>query len=163
MISTSLRRQQYFSTSSRLRTALRSVPIVAVVIATVALASPASAGSYSMKVTGPPTNKIGTDFTYLITGTAGGPANRVVAWEQYDKSNGCAPTFAAESVRAIFQPSSLYGLTKWTNEAVSGSYSVTAAFGAANLGVHGICAYLINYTTGQTYAKAGAFWKNVSS
>ena len=116
-----------------------------------------------MSLSGPSTNKMGVDFNYVIAGTAGGPADRVVAWEQYDKSNGCAPTFAGESVRAVFEPASLYGLTKWTNAAVSGSYSVTAAFGAKNLGVHGVCAYLINYTTGQTYAEAGAFWKNVAA
>ena len=115
-----------------------------------------------MRVSGPATNKMGMNFNYVFTGTAGGPANRVVAWEQYYKQGGCAATFAAESVRAIFQPSGVYGLTKWTNEAVSGAYSVTALFGAHNLGVHGVCAYLINYTTGQTYAAAGAFWTNVN-
>jgi hypothetical protein len=46
---------------------------------------------------------------------------------------------------------------------MSGSYSVTARFGARNLGGHGVCAYLINYTTGQTHAEAGAFWRNVGS
>jgi hypothetical protein len=141
---------------------MRVVPALVVIAAGVVLASPASAGAYSMRVTGPATNKMGVDFNYVISGTAGGPADRVVAWEQYDRSNGCSPTFAGESVRAVFQPSSLYGLTKWTNAAVSGTYSVTAQFGARNLGVHGVCAYLINYTTGQTYAEAGAFWTNVN-
>lgn len=116
-----------------------------------------------MKLSGPAKNAMGTDFNYVISGSAGGPANRVVAWEQYNKLGGCSPTFAGESVRAEFQPSSVYELTVWTNAAVSGAYSVTAAFGADNLGVHGVCAYLINYTTGQTYAHAGAFWTNVSS
>lgn len=134
-----------------------------VVGTSIALADPASAGGDSMKLSGPATNTMGTDFNYVISGTASGPANRVVAWEQYNKVGGCAPTFAGESVRAEFQPSSVYELTVWTNEAVSGSYSVTAAFGADNAGVHGVCAYLINYTTGQTYAHAGAFWTNVSS
>lgn len=138
------------------------MPALVLVTVSVVLASPASAGGYSMKVSGPPTNKMGTDFSYVISGTAGGPANHVVAWEQYTKGSGCAPTFAAESVRANFVPSSVYGLTAWTNQSVSSSYSVTAAFGAAHLGVHGICAYLINYTTGATYAEAGAFWTNVS-
>jgi hypothetical protein len=137
--------------------------VLALLAASVVLASPASAGSYSLKLSGPPVNKMGAAFSYVISGSGGGPANRVVAWEQYYKKSGCAPTFAAESVRAIFQPSSAYGLTSWTNEAVSGSYSVSAAFGASNLGVHGICAYLINYTTGETYAEAGAFWRNVAA
>jgi hypothetical protein len=106
---------------------------------------------------------MGSDFNYVLSGSASGPANRVVAWEQAEKASGCAATFAAEASRALFQPTSIYELTVWTNRAVSGSYSVTAAFGARNLGVHGICAYLINYTTGETYAHAGAFWTNVSS
>ncbi len=114
-----------------------------------------------MTLSGPATNTMGTNFNYVIAGSGGGPANRVVAWEQYSKLSGCAPTFAGEAARA-FHPPSTYGLTVWTSQAVSGTYSVTAAFGADNLGVHGVCAYLINYTTGQTYAHAGAFWTNVS-
>ncbi len=162
MTTTSSLRHQSTPPPRRRARALRAVPALAVV-ASVVLASHASAGGYSMRVSGPATNKMGADFNYVISGTAGGPADRVVAWEQYDKSNGCAPTFAGESVRAVFEPASLYGLTKWTNAAVSGSYSVTAAFGARNLGVHGVCAYLINYTTGETYAEAGAFWRNVAT
>ncbi|MGD0852876.1 MAG: hypothetical protein ABSA07_05890 [Acidimicrobiales bacterium] len=163
MTTTSHPRHQSALSHRRRELALRVVPVLAVLATGFVLASPASAGGYSMKVSGPAINKMGADFNYVISGSAGGPADRVVAWEQYYKSNGCAPTFAGESVRAVFEPSGLYGLTKWTNEAVSGSYSVTAAFGAANPGVHGICAYLINYTTGQTYAEAGAFWKNVAA
>lgn len=144
-------------------TLVRVLPALVVVGASLVFASPVSAGGYSLRLSGPSSNPMGTDFNYLITGTAGGSANHVVAWEQFNKVNGCAPTFAAESVRAVFDPTSLYELTAWTNEAVSGSYSVTAAFGAAHLGVHGVCAYLINFTTGQTYAHAGAFWTNVNS
>ena len=139
----------------------RLIPALAVVTASVALASPVSAAGDSMTVSGPATNTMGSDFNYVISGAASGPANRVVAWEQYNKANGCAPTFAGESVRALFQPSSVYGLTVWTNQAVAGTYSVTARFGAAHLGVHGVCAYLINFSTGQTYAHGGAFWTNV--
>jgi hypothetical protein len=161
VITTTQKLRQRGPTSRRWAAAIRTVPAVAVIAATVLMASPASAGAYSMRLSGPATNKMGTDFNFVISGSGGGPANRVVAWEQFYKSNGCAPTFAGESVRALFEPSSAYGLTKWTNQGVSGAYSVTAAFGAHNLGVHGICAYLINYTTGTTYAEAGAFWTNV--
>ncbi len=160
MTTTLLHRPQFVSSFGR--RAIRAFPALVVVAASLGLAGPASASSYTMRVSGPATNKMGVNFNYVITGTAGGPANRVVAWEQFYKLGGCAPTFAAESVRAIFQPSSVYGLTKWTNQAVSGAYSVTALFGAHNLGVHGVCAYLINYTTGQTYAEAGGFWTNVN-
>jgi hypothetical protein len=145
------------------RSVARAVPGLIVMAAGLGVAGPAGASGNSMRVAGPATNPMATNFNYVISGTAVGAANRVVAWEQYNKVNGCAPTFAAESVRAEFAPSSTYGLTVWTNQAVSGTYSVTAAFGAVNPGVHGVCAYLINYTTGQTYAHAGAFWNNVSS
>lgn len=125
--------------------------------------APAGASGYSMSLSGPATNTMGSDFNYVIAGVAGGPADRVVAWEQFNRAGGCAPTFAAESFRALFTPASVYELTVWVNQAVSGSYSVTAAFGARNLGVHGVCAYLVNATTGTTYAHAGAFWTNVSA
>lgn len=155
--------QQWFAVTPRFRRALafRAIPAVVVIVASAALASPASAGGNSMTLSGPASNPMGTNFNYVIAGSAGGPANRVVAWEQYNKLSGCAPTFAGEAVRA-FHPSSVYGLTVWTSQSVSGPYSVTAAFGADNLGVHGVCAYLVNFTTGQTYAHAGAFWTNVS-
>jgi hypothetical protein len=158
-------KHRYAPSSSGLWTIVtRIVPaiVLVAVVATLALAGPASAGG-TMTASGPATNTMGTDFNYVLSGTASGPANRVVAWEQAVKANGCAPTFAAEAARELFQPTSLYELTVWTNRPVSGSYSVTAAFGARNLGVHGICAYLINVTTGQTYAQAGAFWTNVNS
>lgn len=147
---------------SRRGALFRVAPTIVLVVGTVALASPASASANSMRLTGPATNKMGVNFNYVISGVASGPANRVVAWEQYNRVQGCAPTFAGETVRALFQPSSLYGLTVWTNRAVSGSYSITATFGAAHLGVHGEGAYLINFTTGQTYADSGAFWNNVN-
>ncbi len=128
-----------------------------------AVTAPAGAAGDSMTLRGPATNPMGTNFNYVISGVASGPANRVVAWEQFNRAGGCAPTFAGESVRALFTPASVYGLTVWTNQPVSGAYSVTAAFGSRNLGVHGVCAYLINATTGTTYAHDGAFWTNVNS
>ena len=128
-----------------------------------AISQASTAGSHlsgsSLKLSGPKTNKYGTDFDYTISGTAAGPANYLVAWEQYYPQKGCATTYAAESTRA-FLPST-YGLTLWLNRAVSTSYSARAAFGAAHLGKHGMCAYLINLTTGDTYAYGGAFWTNV--
>ena len=49
------------------------------------------------------------------------------------------------------------------NRSVSNHYSIVEQFGAAHLGEHGICAYLINLTTGDTYAYAAiAFWTNHS-
>ena len=40
------------------------------------------------------------------------------------------------------------------------SYSTVAAFGAQNLGTHGMCAYLINLSTGTTYAHSQVWWNN---
>jgi hypothetical protein len=53
-------------------------------------------------------------------------------------------------------------LTLFENRNVSHHYSVVEQFGAVHLGKHGICAYLINLSTGDTYAYAGAFWTNHS-
>ncbi|MGH9020350.1 MAG: hypothetical protein ACRDV0_04960 [Acidimicrobiales bacterium] len=121
----------------------------------------ASAAGNSLKLAGPTSNKLGTNFNFLVTGSASAPANHVVAFEQVDKVNGCASTFAAEAVRLIIE-NSTYGVYLWDNVAASGTYSVTARFGADHPGVHGICAYLINLSTGTTYANAGVFWTNHS-
>ena len=141
------------------------VPVaVAMLVAVPAAISQASttgshSGGSSLELNGPKTNKLGTDFKYVISGRADSPANYLVAWEQYYPQRGCAATYAAESTRT-FLPST-YGLTLWLNRPVSGNYSVIAAFGAAHPGEHGMCAYLISLTTGDTYAYGGAFWDNV--
>ncbi|MGA3352033.1 MAG: hypothetical protein ABSD85_02465 [Acidimicrobiales bacterium] len=132
---------------------LVAVPIAASQASTV---GPRSAGS-SLKLTGPKTNKMGAGFVYKISGTAKGAANFVVAWEQFYEQSGCAKTYAAESTRA-FQPS--YAVTLFLDEAVSHSFSTREDFYAEHSGKHGICAYLINLSTGDTYASAGAFWTN---
>ena len=59
-------------------------------------------------------------------------------------------------------PSATYELTLWTNVEVAGSFNVIAHFGATHPGVHGICAYVINLASGQTYAAGGSFWTNHS-
>jgi hypothetical protein len=120
--------------------------------------SPHSSDS-SLSLSGPKTNRYGTDFTYTISGTANSPADYLVAWEQYYPASGCAATYAAESART-FLPAT-YGITLWMNRSVSGRYSALARFGAEHLGKHGMCAYLINLSTGDTYAYGGAFWTNV--
>jgi hypothetical protein len=131
-----------------------------VVAFTLGPASSALAAGGTLRVSGPASNVMGQNFNYVISGIAPALANRVVVWEQDNKASGCAPTFAAESARALLDPTAMYGLTLRSNLAVSGSYSVTARFGAAQLGVHGMCAYLINLATGATYASSGAFWTN---
>ena len=120
----------------------------------------ASATSSTMRVTGPTSNLMHQNFNETISGFAASPANYVVAWEQYYKRTGCAATFAQESTRSFFPGT--YGLTPWLAHPVSAgsSYSVLARFGAVNLGTHGMCAYLINLSTGATYAHGAIWWTN---
>jgi len=119
----------------------------------------ASASGYSLHVSGPVSNLMGVNFNETISGVTASPANYVVAWEQFYKHTGCAATFAQESTRAFF--SGTWGLTAWLAKPVSaGHYSAVARFGARNLGTHGMCAYLINLSTGTTYAHGSIWWTN---
>jgi hypothetical protein len=115
-------------------------------------------GDSSLRLIGPTSNKLGAAFEYTISGAAVSPANYVVAWEQFYPQSGCANTYAAESTR-VFLPNT-YGLTLFENKSVSHNYSIVEQFGADHVGKHGICAYLIDLATGDTYAYAGAFWTN---
>jgi len=83
-----------------MRTLRRGVLIsaaVAMLVAAPAAISQAStktshSGGSSLKLSGPKTNKAESSFTYTISGTANGPANYIVAWEQYYPQKGCATT-----------------------------------------------------------------------
>lgn len=134
--------------------------LVAVATSAPLATTTASATSSTMRVTGPTSNLMHQNFNETISGFAVSPANYVVAWEQYYKRTGCAATFAQESTRSFF--SATYGLTTWLAHPVTAgrSYSVVARFGAANLGTHGMCAYLINLSTGTTYAHGAIWWTN---
>lgn len=121
--------------------------------------STAAASTDTMNVSGPTSNLMGANFNETISGVTSGPANYVAAWEQFYKNSGCAPTFAEESVRAF--ASRTWGLTAWLGRPVSsGHYSLVAQFGARNAGTHGMCAYLINASTGATYAHGSIWWNN---
>jgi hypothetical protein len=117
--------------------------------------------SNSLHVSGPTSNKIGTPFIEEISGHAKGAANFVVAREQYYRHSRCAATYAAESTRA-FLPST-YRRTLWVDQSVHGNDSITAHYGAVNLDTHGICAYLISLSSGNTYTHGGIFWTNHTS
>jgi hypothetical protein len=136
--------------------------LVAVLAMLVASSTSAYAADNSLKLSGAAKNTLGQNFNWTISGFAGGGANRVVAYEQFYKHAGCASTYAAEKGRLS---ESSYAVTLWLNRAVGqhGHYSLVAQFGAAHAGVHGICAYLINRVTGQTYAHAGGWWDNVAA
>jgi hypothetical protein len=120
---------------------------------------PASASAHTISLSGPTSNTLNTPFTYTITGHAGGPADYVVAYEQFHKHAGCASTYLVESTR-VFQKK--YSASLFKNHKVSGHYSLKVHFGAANPGRHGLCGYLINLNSGKTYAHAGAWWVNHS-
>jgi len=137
-------------------TVLTAVPCVA----SGAAIRTSQSGGNSLKLSGPTSNKIGASFKYSISGTAVSPADYVVAWEQYYPQAGCASTYAAESTRA-FLPDT-YGVTLFEDRSVSHTYSMVEQFGADHVGKHGICAYLIDLATGDTYAHAGQFWTNHS-
>jgi hypothetical protein len=117
--------------------------------------------SYSLHVSGPTSNKIGTPFIEETPRHAKGAANFVVAREQYYRHSGRAATYAVERTRA-FLPST-YRRTLWVDQSVHGNDSITAHYGAANLGTHGMCAYLIGLSSGNTYAHGGIFWANHTS
>jgi hypothetical protein len=129
-------------------------------VVALALSTATYGAGASLRVTGPGSNRLGTTFRYRITGFAGGRGDYVVAWEQYYRRAGCARTYAAESTRVFL--TSTYDLALETTMPVTpgSSYSITAAFNAVNPGQHGICAYLINLDTGDTYGHAGAWWTN---
>jgi hypothetical protein len=121
----------------------------------------AGAAGNSVSLSGPASNVMGTNFNYTVSGTASGAANREVSFEQFNKAGGCSSSFAGESARE-FLANSTYEITFWASAAARGSFSATDAFGAAHPGVHGVCAYLINASTGATYAHAQAWWTNHS-
>lgn len=139
---------------------LSTVAITAAATVPTVIAAAASASGSTMHVSGSTSNFMHTNFKEKISGVAAGPANEVVAWEQFDKHSGCASTFAAESTRSFFR--NTWGLTPWLAKAVSAGqhYTVVAAFGAQNLGTHGMCAYLINKSSGATYAHDEIWWTN---
>jgi hypothetical protein len=142
---------------------LRGRFILVAALALLAASSTAAyAASNSLELSGAAKNTLGQNFNWTIRGFAGGAANRVVAYEQFYKKSGCAETYLAERAR-VSKPS--YAVTLWLNQAVGphAHYSLVARFGADHTGVHGICAYLINRRTGDTYAHAGGWWDNVAA
>ena len=143
------------------RLAVAGITAIALTAATApAVVGTASASGSTLHVSGPTSNLMHTNFNEGISGIAVSPANYVVAWEQFYKHAGCASTFAMESTRAFFPRT--WGLTTWLARPVSAGqhYSVVAAFGAQNLGTHGMCAYLINLSSGATYAHGQIWWTN---
>lgn len=118
------------------------------------ISAPAEAGSGAIHVKGPTKNVFHRNFKETVYGSAHGAANYVISGEQLNPAGGCASTLAAESAKT--------GWLQWPTGTgrVHNGFSLVARFFAKNHGRHGICSYLINRATGQTYAHAGLFWKN---
>jgi hypothetical protein len=133
--------------------------LLGVTMLVLAVSAVAYGAGSSLKLTGPHSNKLGTIFSYKISGFAGA-ADFVVAWEQTFPRSGCASTYAAESTRAFLPSTYGIGLETATSVRHSSAFSIVAGFHAVNSGEHGICAYLISLETGATYAHAAAWWTN---
>jgi hypothetical protein len=122
--------------------------------------APSSAAGNSLHVAEPVSNVMGANFNETVSGSAASPADHLVAWEQFYKNAGCAATYADEKSRE--SATTTYALTIWLDQAVTPgqSYSAVAHFSAQRSGTHGLCAYLINKSTGTTYAYDGIWWDN---
>jgi hypothetical protein len=121
-----------------------------------AIITPATGGSGALTIHGPTNNGYHVHFIETVSGTASGGANYVISGEQLDPTGGCAPTVAAESAKGPLD------WMQWPtgNGPVHGHFSLVAKFYSANYGRHGMCAYLVNRTTNEVYARASQWWTN---
>jgi hypothetical protein len=127
------------------------------VLAVVAVASAgahraAGCGGNRIGVRGPTAHASDVFFNERVFGCATGKANDVISGEQRTRSGGCAHTYSAEAARSSF-----YRWPTGTGR-VYAAFSLVAKFYSHVSGTHGICSYLVNRTTKQTYARAGRFW-----
>ena len=113
-----------------------------------------SSGKNKIKVTGPTANVFHHNFNEKVSGTATGNANYVISGEQLSPAGGCSSTYSAERTKSDW-----YQWPTGTGP-VHGKFSLVARFYARNHHEHGICAYLINSGTDQTFAHASRFWNN---
>jgi hypothetical protein len=132
------------------------VPILLVLVGLAGASAKPTAGCASNRigVRGPTANRSNTFFSETLFGCASGQANEVISGEQRLPAGGCASTYRAEAKSGNF--------SQWPTGTgrVHGRFSLTARFYAHNAGTHGICSYLVNRTTKQSYAHAGRFWTN---
>jgi hypothetical protein len=111
-------------------------------------------GGNRIGVRGPTANASDVFFNETVFGCATGNANYVFSGEQHTRSGGCAHTYSAEAARSSF-----YEWPTGTGR-VHATFSLVAKFYSHVSGTHGICSYLVNRATKQTYARAGRFWTN---
>jgi hypothetical protein len=136
---------------------LATLVLVLLLVAGVAAASAhrtASCRTNRLGVRGPTANASDVFFSETVFGCATGRANYVISGDQHSRAGGCASTYRAEMTRGEF--------ARWPTGTgrVRDSFSLVAKFYSQNPGTHGICSYLVNRTTKQTYAHAGRFWTN---
>jgi hypothetical protein len=136
---------------------LGALVVVLLLVVGVAAASAhrtAGCGGDRIGVRGPTANVSDVFFNATVFGCAMGRANYLISGEQRVRAGGCASTYRTEVRRSDF-----YQWPTGTGR-VRGRFSLVAKFYSHNPGTHGICSYLVNRTTKQTYAHAGRFWTN---
>ena len=136
------------------------IVLIVATAAALAFSAVTYAAANSLKLAGPHSNRLGTTFSYKISGYAAGAADFLVAWEQLNPRAGCASTYAAESARGFLPATYGTGLETAVPVKHGSRVSTVARFNAVNPGEHGLCAYLISVETGDTYAHASAWWTN---
>jgi hypothetical protein len=113
-----------------------------------------TSGKNTIKVSGPTANVFHHYFNETVSGNATGNANFVISGEQLNPAGGCSSTYTAERAKSDW-----YQWPTGTG-AVHGKFSMMAKFYARNHKKHGICSYLLNSGTDQTFAHASRFWNN---
>jgi hypothetical protein len=111
-------------------------------------------GRGTIGIRGPTKNRYHASFNEVVSGTASGAADYVASFEQTPPGGGCASTFLGERGRR--------SATAWPTGtgSVHGHFRLVARFYARNHLSHAICSYLINVSSGHTFARAALFWKN---
>jgi hypothetical protein len=142
------------------RAFLRRVVVVSVGSVVLISGVAAASSSNTIAITGPTKNLFHTYFNETVSGFASAPANFVISGEQLYPRGGCASTYLAERRKSDFGLWGTRSNRPGGTGPVHGSFSTVARFWARNHLEHGICSYLINRGTLQTYAHASRWWNN---
>lgn len=124
--------------------------LAAAIVVSLTCAATAWAAGNSLSVQTPSSVKLGAVYKNHTSGDAVAPANFVVGFSV--KGHACKSTFLAEY--AFLGNPSMAPLAQH----VSGTFSKTTKLQAAAGGTVYWCAYLINYKSGKTYAKASGHY-----
>ncbi len=129
---------------------------IATAVAFLSVSTPALASGTSITLHGPHTNLYNTSFQYTAAGVASGASNYVYGWEvPYSKS--CATTYKSEAKRG--------SLFLFVSQPIAKRkhFSIIIHFHANNTEQHRFCAYVVNKSSGKTFAHAETTWKNYAA